>query len=164
MYLDTFDDYRWDEIPDRELRKMRAKPETAAPVIPEVAMPQPLTLVEAPSRRFACHPADMENFIRVTTLSCEIHSNGDKETHILESLRSMLIQMTEVGVLPDETCWTWIKKCQETQTFEDLHYALHHMVFQMYWAALHGFIVLDWYTMMLYKDVTADCIESKDAV
>ena len=82
-----------------------------------------------------------------------------EELMMMRFLRAWQIEMLDYGVAPDETSREFVKKALSTYTMEDFHYAIHHIVWQMYTAGKSGIANIPAERMMFFRKVTEDCLE-----
>lgn len=111
-------------------------------------------------RRFVCAPKDLEEFHdRVRSYLSNMREPGQSEVDCLRAhVGKRIHKLKSHGLQMDETTLESLKQWNSTYSWDDLHYVLHHIVWQIWDAHNRGVIKLNNELYQRYTQVTSDCI------
>jgi hypothetical protein len=111
-------------------------------------------------RKFVCAPDDIEGFKkRSEMMFVKLKLETDEEriwwcrkqfTNLIVELESYGLEIDDITVL---NTMIWVR----TEDLEDFHYAIHHLIFQMWWAGEHKLANIPKYRMWFFAVATKDC-------
>jgi hypothetical protein len=128
-------------------------------------------------RRFACDLEDMRRYVISMNSWMQSLEANPKESYIHEffmkehdnlSFREAFFlcnismhkrEMKTYGLFADEISKQWIDKATISLRLEDLHFASHHLIWQMWDAGRKGQITVKPDRMRFFAKVTGDCLE-----
>ena len=110
-------------------------------------------------RKFVCREEDLNRFVKTceSWITDGVYAYGRPKL-ILDRLIKYLTELESYGLQMDDYSNEFFCKALETMNFVDFHYAIHHMIFQLYEAHIQGRIMLPGDRFEFFSKITSDCI------
>ena len=113
------------------------------------------------TRQFICAPADLDRFSKdsYAILSNNLDIWPNMPSMMKHQVAHRLKQLSSYGLKPDATTNEFVAKALFTFDMVDYHYAIHHIIWQMWDAARKNEVYVSRITMEWLNKVTEDCLE-----